>query len=296
MEANEPYLRVVLLIPEPFRDSWTKLIKLSQAVTEREHLVADVVDWPILALTIKAAHTTLSVATLAAMRQWPDAWILGRSLFETEIFVKWLLEADTQHRLATYLAEIDTEMTRLDHKMLQGRSVAAQVLKDILPPEVLRNDAPVTPRDRQLGTVRARAQRTNLDRSYDIPYWIASVFAHSHALSLSQWNPALAAAQSHFKDIFSFRDKGLPSWMVLEAIPMNALDTFELANHHFGLDLQGLISDTRQAFRDVVTKVSGGRVQFTTAIERGEVRIEYEDGSVKTYTPVKTGRDPLDDL
>src|SRR5688572_24777436 len=103
------YKRVVLLMAEPFSKPWGSLVILSQTVTRIEIKPAIHAQWPILALTIKAAHTTLSMGTLAAMQQWADAAILGRSLFEAEMLIKWMLESDTESRVATYLSEIESE-------------------------------------------------------------------------------------------------------------------------------------------------------------------------------------------
>lgn len=296
MDEREAYRRVVLLIPEPFFKAWNELVGLCEAIKGCEPALPTVDRWPVLALSIKAAHTTLSIATLAAIRQWPDAWVLGRSLFETEVFVKWLLESDTDERIKAYLAEIEDEKGRLKRKMLEGQSVAAQVMKDLIPPEVFNAKTDGTKsRRRTLGSVRNRAQRTNMDRSYDLPYWIASIFSHSHALSLAQWHPVLKADQSPLIDIFSFHDNGLASWMVLEATPMSALDTFELANYHFKLGLADRITAARESFHDVVAKVSKGQVRFASDIERGEVRLEHENGTVRSYRPKRTGRDPLDE-
>jgi hypothetical protein len=53
--------------------------------------------------------------------------------FETEILIKWLLERDTDERLAEYLSEVDEEKARVARKIKAGRSVAAQIMRDVLP-------------------------------------------------------------------------------------------------------------------------------------------------------------------
>lgn len=297
MKESDPFKRVVLLVPEPFSKAWSELIDLCEEIRRCERLLRTCDRWPILALTIKAANTTLSIATLAAMRLWPDAWVLDRSLFETEILVKWLLESATEERIEAYLGEIEEEKGRIKRKMAEGRSVAAQVMRDIIPLEHFENELVPPERKRsKLGTVRERALRTNLDRSYDLPYWTASIFAHSHALSLAQWNPVLRAAQSPFVEMFGYHDKGLASWMVLEATPSSALEVFMLANHHFSLELTDRIENARVSFNEVVSKVSRGRVRFDSEIERGEVRVDFEDGSARHYKSKRTGKDPVDEL
>jgi hypothetical protein len=297
MKELGQHKRVVLLIPEPFSEAWNELIDLCLEIKRFDHILPTCDRWPVLALAIKAAHTTLSIATLAAMRQWPDAWVLGRSLFETEILVKWLLESETEERIKAYLAEIEKEKKRIRRKMAEGLSVAAQVMRDLIPPEDFEPEADATDSiSRKRESVRERARRTNLDRSYDLPYWIASVFAHSHALSLAQWNPALKAVESPFVDMFGFHEKGFACWLVLEGIPMSALDTFQLANHHFDLNLTNSIKHARESFCKVLSKVSGGQVRTSSEIEWGEVRFEFEDGTVRSYKANPTGKDPLDEL
>jgi hypothetical protein len=294
---DEAYQRIVLLIPEPFFRAWTHLVGLSQTITQNDCKPEIPARWPILALTIKAAHTTLSIATLAAMRQWPDAAVLGRSLFETEMLVKWMLESDTESRVATYLSEIEMEAARLRRKMAEGRSVSAQILRDIVPHDAFKASTPAeTDAARVLGAVRDRARATNLDRSYDLTYWVASVFAHSQALSLSQWNPEMLAADSPFISMFKTDGTGLACGMVLGGIPMSALDTFQVASHHFGLGVEDRIATTRQEFREAGRKFLGGSMKFTKNIRRGDVIVERDDGTTTTYSPKRTGRDPVDDL
>jgi len=296
-DERDGYRRVMLLIPEPFSDAWRKLVELCQDFKGFDPNARAKDRWPILALTAKAAHTTLSIALLAAMRQWPDAWVLGRSLFETEILVKWLCESRTDHRIKEYLEAIDEEKSRLQRKVPNGRSVATQVMRDIIPPkasEISAESANKKKRGRR-SNVRDRSKFVNLERSYELPYWTASIFAHSNALSLSQWNPILKAEDSPFVEMFSFSDKGLASWLVLEGSPSSVLETFALTDHCFQLGLSREISDTRKLFNEVISKVSGGRVMFS-APERGQVIVQFTNGTSRTYKSPRTGRDPFDEL
>jgi hypothetical protein len=298
VSERQAYEKVILLIPEPLFKAWNSLVELCLAVKKCEPRISSCSHWPILALAIRGADLALSVGTLASMRQWPDACILGRTLFETEILVKWLLESDTDRRIAEYLAEVEEEKGRFRRKMEAGLSTATQVMRDLFSAQSFSGPQTTGRKKRagSHGSVRGKAQTVNLERSYDLPYWMMSIFAHSHAICLSKWHPELMRARSPFVHLFGFESDDLPAWMALTAIPLSALDLFQLTNHHLDLNLSEQIEATRQAFRDGDSKLTGGVLRFSKDVQRGEIRLESSDGTVTSYKSPRSGRDPIDDL
>jgi hypothetical protein len=290
-------LKIVLLLPEPYYTAWNNLFHLCEDFKKLEENLSGLSEWPVLALGIKSARTTQSIGSLAAMQQWQDAMILGRALFETEIIVKYLLHSETKLKVEEYLNEILDEEIKLKAKMKEGISVSAQMMNDLFSDQdFLSSNLKTHPKKRNLKSIREKARITAIDRSYDICYWMESLICHSHALSISQWNPDLLKINSPFVKMFSNSFNELSSSMVLQALPFNSLDTLQLVDHYCNLGLKDKIENVRQNFRDVSIKLCGITKTYSKDIKRGDVIMNLSNGETIHYSPKMTGKDPLDNL
>jgi hypothetical protein len=185
-----------LNIPSPFYEAWGPLLELGERFIELPRPNDNT--WVLLALARKTAKSMYALAALASLELWGEALIMGRVLFETELRARSLLQGDYIEQVEEYLAEVGIEQSRLKRKAKAGRSASAKVLA------ATRLFDEGASKSRRPQNVREQAKLMNMERLYDLPYWIASTFAHAGILSLSEWNKELAAADPGLQSMFSF--------------------------------------------------------------------------------------------
>jgi hypothetical protein len=152
-----------------------------------------------------------------------------------------LSDGDLESNVADYLGQIAAERTRLERKMTAGRSVTAKVLADLWPMENSRKKSTKTQ-----GSVRERAMKVDMERLYDIPYWISSAFAHSSPLSLSEWNVDLSVQDPILDAFFSLKSVDAPSWLTLSGLPYAVIQTYFLADKHLNWEISDRVELVRR--------------------------------------------------
>jgi hypothetical protein len=269
-----------LNIPDPFLKPWMSVLGLGEAILNIPRPTDE--SWVILALARKAARSTYAAASLASLYLWGDALVIGRTLFEAELTVEWLLAGEGRQHIRAYLQEIAEEQDRLLRKSNAGRSVSAQILGE------MRSGEP-TPRAKRekKPNIRDKARKLDMERLYDLEYWMASAFAHSHALSLSEWHEELHQTDQQVAAMFSLRPADLPCWSVLTGLPTSAIRTFRRVDLALSLGFAECIEGTGQAFRDAVSAATNGAVKFDPSIPKGDLFLggSPNDPLAKRYSP-----------
>lgn len=254
---------------------WDKLGAVSKKVLlyYKKHRQDE--SWLILELTYKFIQSLESCSVLIALEFWSDAVILGRALFETQIIIKWLLSSDTEKRSQIYLSGIDDEKKRLISKMEAGQSISALALNEVLRP-LLTTSANSKQGDYSNINLREMTRIVGDERHYDINYWLASSFVHSHALSLIPYSNSLKKQENGLSQIISFDDNASPlRSFLLIGIPTIVLDLFEIIDKKFGLNIQKDIEDVREHIRECMIKTFQIEVAFSADIKPGT--LQYGD-------------------
>lgn len=131
------------------------------------------------------------------MELWSDAFVLSRSLIEIEIIVKWLMKEDSGRRIEMYPSGSESEKKRL-LKMVAGISVSAQTLSDLIDPTGLDTDPEKGGKGWSGLNIRQMSREVNIERHYDLAYWISSSLVHSDSLSTMpvEWRRLFKALSS----------------------------------------------------------------------------------------------------
>lgn len=279
-------------------DEWRLILEMATLMRTASPSVTEPYLWPIRGLARRAANTSRGLAVLVMNGLWAEALIVGRSLMEMEITVKWLLARDVKDRLSRYIGAIHDEEERLARKLADGISVDAQMLNELVGDQLrdrlknspLRPDAsPQDRRRRRSGwpylSIREMAREVGLERNYELCYWIESVFTHVHPLSVleshpTEWDHILCP-------LFACEARtGMPRAFCLVALPASILHLFATLDEALGLGLQATIDETWKAVHALLRdEESGVRWAPSEDIPPGEVRIYQPDGTVRRYTP-----------
>ena len=271
--------RLHINIPSPFLEAWIPLLELSGAVLELPRPNGD--EWVLLALARKAARSMYALASLASLNLWGDALVIGRSLFETELRVQWLLAGPYDERVSEYLNEVGTEEARLQRKGRAGRSVSAKVLAAT---RVVGGPA-TSSGGKARHNIRETAKPLDMERLYDLPYWISSTFVHTGVLSLAEWHHALARADRQLAAMFSLGHRDLPCWLTLSGVPTSAIRTYRAIDDRLALGLGSRIGYVHKLLGEAVSRTSG--VKFDPRVAVGEIVIgsSPDDPNAVRFSP-----------
>jgi hypothetical protein len=282
--------QIPLRFPPNYTASWQALLGLCEQILnystplKSEHL------WPLLALCKKAAMTAKAIAALASMELWSDAFVLSRSLIEIEIIVKWLMKEDSVRRIEMYTSGSESEKKRLLKKMVAGISVSAQTLSDLIDPAGLDTDPEKGGKGWSGLNIRQMSREVDMERNYDLAYWISSSLVHSSVLSLLEWNPKRDDEHELLVSFFCQHNDGLQSHLVLTATPLQVLHIFTFVERELGLGFAGNLDS---AWHYAHLAVAPGKVSFvgeSPDIAVGEIVLLGEDRSiVKRYSPKRPG-------
>jgi Family of unknown function (DUF5677) len=269
---------------------WSKLEELSQRLVTYTGPLPDTNLWPVLALGQKGARSLKSCAALISLELWDDAFIIARALFETEITIKWLAEDDTETRVNEYLLGIQREKGRLLSKMGAGSSLTAQAIADTFSQSELRPSINEVTKPSARSNIREMSRDADEERSYDFFNWIASAFAHSHALSIIDCNPDLAHQEKVLSFLFGHEKNGIIRHYLLGGVPTAVLTMFEAVDKKLRLDLARDIEAGWELLRKCLSKTM--KMEFSKDMSPGELiyRTVDEDGTVqeKRYSVRKT--------
>jgi hypothetical protein len=212
---------------------------------------------------------------------------------EIEITVKWLLSGDSNKRLDQYVRAIHIEEERLGRKLSDGFSVSAQIMNELFGEHLkqrrashARAGSPTS--GRKSGwppvSIREMSKEVNLERNYELGYWIESVYAHAHPLSIleahpSDWDHVLCS-------MFTCEARnGLPRFICVLALPSSILHVFAALDEVLSVGLQAEITRAWEAINELGRKEMGGNVEFSVDLPVGEVHVNYTDGSSRRYSP-----------
>lgn len=277
-------------LPELYYPQWHAILQIGERILNCPQSPTHAPLWPILGLSKKAAATTEAIAALASAQLWADALVLKRTLIEIEITIKWFLDQDTENRIQRYVSGIDHESMNLLNKMSAGRSVSAQFLADLINPAALAPSNPVEEIGRSWSglSIRDMSRDCDMERIYDMAYWISSAFVHSHVLSILDYNPSLKEQQEILGPLFGRGSDDFPCWLVLGATPSQALHIFMAADRVLHLGLSQEIESSWELVRQCLRKASGGSFAFSDDVREGDliVRGHVEGKSFeKRYSP-----------
>lgn len=283
-------------------EEWRIILELATSIRKMNPALPQPYMWPIRGLARRSANISGGLAVLVMNGLWAEALILGRSLMEMEITLKWLLSGDTKKRLNRYIGAIRDEEKRLCRKMTEGVSVSAQILSELIGDQLrdrlakgVKTPGPASyhgPKSRwPYLPIREMAREVDLERNYDLGYWIESIFAHVHPLSILESHP------SHWDHLlcplFTCEAReGLPRALCLVALPASVLHVFATVNDALNLGLQTKIEKAWKAVHALLRdEDSGIRWEPSIELSPGEVRVYSTDGTVKRYTPKRSSKD-----
>jgi hypothetical protein len=214
------------------------------------------------------------IGALATLELWSDALVLSRSLLELEITIKWILQQDVKGRLHAYLSGISQEKKRLLNKMNAGISVSAQVLSMLIEPSDLGIDTATTELKASWSgqNVRELAREVDMEQNYDLPYWISSMFAHAHALSVLEFHPDKRKESEVFARMFSQQGGDFLSTMVMEAVPCQFLHILGSIDKGLDLGLEPAIAATWQKVHQSFNKGKGVQYVYSSETDLGMVQ------------------------
>lgn len=280
--------KILLRFPEPYIQLWGRMLEFSEIIEKYSTPLKNQKFWPLLGLAKKAALTTKSIAVLASAHFWADALVLGRTLFDLDVIVSWILETDTENRVEIFKGSINEDKLRLARKMAAGMSVAAQVMKDISDPtefdiDELKKKVQAL---NKTGNIREMSREVDLERVYDLFYWVSSAFAHSSFISLIDYNEEERAKEKALAMFFGQSNSGFPCWIVLMGTPSTWIRIFESINTALELGFDEKLSEIHSMIGSTFTGIAG--VQLSSSIPKGDMIVETcnELGkSQKQYSP-----------
>lgn len=274
-----------------FTASWNSILELSETVLGYSQPLKDNDFWPVLALGKRACGTMKGIGALATLELWSDALVLSRSLLELEITIKWILQQDVKGRLRTYLSGISQEKKRLLNKMNAGISVSAQVLSMLINSSDLGTDTATTEIQSSWSgqKVRELAREVGMEQNYDLPYWISSMFAHAHALSVLEFHPDKRKESEVLAGMFSQKSGDFLSTMVMEAVPCQFLHILGSIDKGLDLGLEPAIAATWQKVHQSFNKGEGVQYIYPSETESGTVQGDLSlvgpEGPVHIFKP-----------
>ncbi len=279
-------------------DEWRQILEMASLLRQAGTNPSEPHLWPITGMARRAANMTRGLALLVMNGLWAESLVVGRSLMEMEITVKWLLAKDVKDRLDLYVGAIRDEEERLARKLSDGISVSAQVLNEFVGDQLrerlkkspLRpNLPPRNQKKKRTGwpylSIRDMAKEVGLERNYELGYWIESVFAHVHPLSVLESHPI---EWDHILcPLFACESRtGMPRALCLVALPSSILHLFATFDDVMGLGLGPRLEEAWAELHELLRDESNG-VQWVPSqdLPPGEIRVHRADGTVHRYAP-----------
>jgi hypothetical protein len=274
---------------------WELILKIAHAIRMSKIPPPAKHMWPIRGLGRRAANLARGLAVVIMHGLWAEGLILGRALMEIEITVKWLLVGDSVARLQRYVNAIHSEEERLCRKLDDGISVSAQFLNELVGEELrtrVKNrsssgKAAYSKLRWPAASIREMAKEIGLERDYELGYWMESIFAHAHPLSVleahpSEWDHILCP-------LFTCeRREGIPRALCLVALPSSVLQTFAAIDGVMKIGLQRELEEAWEAFHALLRDEENGiRWEPSIDVPLGEVHLRLADGTTKRYAPKK---------
>lgn len=273
-------------VPRGQNKHWVEIVDLWQIAVNVAKSKQQSDLWPILGFLFRANDLIQAVACLAEKQLWVEATILGRSLLEIEIVVKWLLHKDQSTRMKSFSNGIDGEKRRLLRKMKDGVSVTAQILGDVFEAKLKeeltgKNELDTWPPT----SIRDMAREVDMERNYDIPYWIQSIYSHASPLSILECQPA--KIKSFLVDLFDKGPNGMVPRIMNTAIPAASLHLLSTINVALHLDLSDRIEKVWELIRREMNgeEESNYISNSSLAVPQGDIVLVGADGSHIRYSP-----------
>jgi hypothetical protein len=212
------------------------------------------------------------------------------------------ISEDSERRLELFASTIHDEEERLARKMSEGVSVSAQVLADLigdkLREKLSRNADGVKSAQSHSAKswppfpIREMAREVDLERDYDLVYWLQSIFAHAHPLSILEAHPS--DWEHLLCPLFTCEaTSGMPRALCLVALPSSSLHVFQAIDESLNLGLGAKIEEAWKAIHSLLQDEQNGALwQPSFDIPMGEVHVHYVDGSSKKYVPKRRSKKP----
>jgi hypothetical protein len=169
-----------------YKELWNLTIPL---INEFEHLDIEKLNENqkiIYGLTKRIINIFFSIGKLLDIDELETKLILLRSMFDTQIIIEWLLFKKSSERIQLYLNGIDLDKKILIKKMRAGVSTTGQILMDLYSDEIKSFDISSSKRKNWSGkSIRELAHEIFQEKSYDIGYWMLSIYTHGSVLSIA---------------------------------------------------------------------------------------------------------------
>jgi hypothetical protein len=263
-------------IPKEYRNSWVAVSELCEKVLriskpEEERL------WPILALCHKSVGSFNTISYLLSCYQFSDCLILGRSILENEIQIRWLVDEDTHNRVEEYLQSLNNTKIEFNSKLKSRASTTFQALGDFLKIAPLEIDS-----KRERSNIRTRSGEVGIESTYDVFYWITSKFVHADLLSIANYKSNFFETEKELSLFFEFNKGSIFDYILLTTPTLLTLHIITHTNRCLKFGLDESIQRTWNVINQEISKNTG--VIFSEEIKMGTVSVRFMDGTVKEFT------------
>lgn len=242
-------------ITEPLIDKFEKVDLLS--LNEHEKV--------IYGLTERAISIFHAIGELHNFTLIDAKLILTRSLFDTEILINWLLQDDSEKRIGLYLDGVELDKDNLVKKIKSKISTTGQVLADIFSDEIEKHISTTSKRKNWSGkNIRELTRDVYLEKSYDIGYWMMSVFVHGSALSIAD-NCKLDKYKNEklLSAVFETTDKSSMAWsLTLQYPTISILNIFKHIDSYLKLNQVSEIDKCWKGYQTIINKDNKGVQQI----------------------------------
>lgn len=282
---------------EKFSEIWNCVYPLISRFNNIEQSNFDEEKKVIFGLTSRCLRIYESISQLNDLSQLHSSIILTRSLFDTEILINWLLAEESKKRIQLYLEGIDFDKDNLIKKIKSKISTTGQILGDLYKKEI---DSYIKKTEKKRSwsgkSIRDLTKDVYLEKSYDIPYWMMSVFTHGSVLSIAhELELNKYTSDKILVNVFDTKSKEGMAWsLVLKYPPISLLHTFRKIDKYLELNQNSEIDEGWKGYQKSLGKLYNNQIQMIEdeSLIDGDVMIVGEkDG--KPHKKVYQSKDYL---
>lgn len=267
----------ILSFPTEYQSLWREIERHANTLRIWEDYSVKGDEWVYIGILKRAAELVTGISQLLAAKNFAASTVLDRALLELKFRASWLSEKPQKKRLSDFASMVEAENSILIRKMKEGKSLSAQILNHLF------GDKAVAESNRD-GKARSSvfrlAEEADLAFDYDIPYWLESLYVHSHPLSMLMFRPKLpfqrnpltdAAIEIASEEVVSFQlYGGTPStfaW-ILDYVLMCYV-------HPVGLDG---VNELFKSIEETMSIVTGGMWKMSDDVPPGSLTVLTGDG------------------
>lgn len=268
-----------LSLSQKYRSFWDSVMSIGQNILEIETTKIEEL-WCVLALCKKSIQTYKTIYQIATYPQIGECITLARTIFDNEIMVRYLLKDSSLERVQNYLAGKEVAKSEMHYKIQHEKSATFQIIRD----KIKEDTSYFQYQEKKLPkkqTIREISEQVGLDGSYDTFYWTSSKFIHADLLSLNSYKTDFFDGEQLLQSFFDSKNESMLIYIMEFNPPLLTLHCIEQANNGLKLGLDDMINNCWEFFHLTNHDYTG--IVYSKVIPRGEIQIQYTDGSEQNY-------------